>query len=92
MLKTAEQEVHYVYYNVKEKRYYELVLKPYTANFMHLCKVNYGKRLEETTFVMGKRLIVSLLMVQEKRRWNHLSKEKFSVILRCIGEADTTPQ
>lgn len=41
MLKTAEQEVHYVYYNVKEKRYYELVLKPYTANFMHLCEVNY---------------------------------------------------
>ena len=54
--KLVDQEIHYVFLNQK-KQYEELVLKPHSGNYMHLCGVKYklstGKKLKPNEFYEG---------------------------------------
>lgn len=54
--KVVDREIHYVYLN-KSGRYNELVMKPHSTNFMHLCGVYYldsrNKKLSAEKFYEG---------------------------------------
>lgn len=52
----VDRQIHYVYLN-KSGRYEELILKPHSSNFLHLCGINYfnsqNRKLNANNFYQG---------------------------------------
>jgi len=79
--KVVDKEIHYVYLN-KSGRYNELIMKPHSANFMHLCGVHYldsrNKKLNPEKFYEGLRN--SMLSYQGIRHADGYTNLKLAVL------------
>lgn len=79
--KIVDKQIHYVYLN-KSGRYKELILKPHSRNFLHLCGIDYiasnKRKLNAIQFYQAlKNKLVSFQGIRIKDETSHL---KFAVL------------